>query len=42
MKTYLSNTVYVSGISGLGNNLFQLAVAIYYKETNKDKNINII
>ena len=38
----LSNTVYVSGISGLGNNLFQLAVAIYYKETNKDKNINII
>jgi GR25 family glycosyltransferase involved in LPS biosynthesis len=36
------NTVYVSGIGGLGNNLFQLAVAIYYKEANKDKNINII
>jgi GR25 family glycosyltransferase involved in LPS biosynthesis len=40
--TTISNTVYVSGIGGLGNNLFQLAVAIYYKETNKDKNINII
>ena len=40
--TVSNNTVYVTGISGLGNNLFQLAVAIYYKEMNKDKNINII
>ena len=40
------NNIYINGISGLGNNLFQIAVAIYYKEiyknNNNNKNINII
>ena len=29
------NNIYINGISGLGNNLFQIAVAIYYKEIYK-------
>ena len=36
------NNIYINGISGLGNNLFQIATAIYYKETHIDKNFNII
>ena len=36
------NNIYVNGISGLGNNLFQIALAIYYKETYKNMNFNII
>ena len=35
-----NNNIYINGISGLGNNLFQIATAIYYKE--KYNNYNII
>jgi len=33
------NNIYINGIGGLGNNLYQIAVAIYYKETYKNCNI---
>ena len=33
------NNIYINGISGLGNNLFQIAVGIYYKETYNNCNI---
>ena len=36
------NNIYINGVSGLGNNLFQIALAIYYKETYKNMNFNII
>ena len=35
----IPNNIYINGISGLGNNLYQIAVAIYYKETYKNCNI---
>ena len=32
-----NTTIYIGGISGLGNNMFQIALAIYYKEKYNSK-----